>query len=173
MFEAWLPLRGYEGLYMISNLGKIYHIKRKRLLKFSLRGGYNRVCLFNDKKVKKQKSVHRLVAEVYCDGYNPMYDVNHIDGNKLNNHYSNLEWVTRSQNCQHSYDNGLSKKRIGHTDTIGTKNAMAKLNEQIVCDIRRLYESKNFTYQQLADMFYVNQTTIYYIIQRKTWKHVK
>lgn len=63
MFEAWVPLKGYEGLYMISNLGKIYHIKKKRLLSMSLRGGYNRVWLFNADKVKTQNSVHRLVGE--------------------------------------------------------------------------------------------------------------
>lgn len=158
-----------DTVYFIGESGEVYNSKSGRYLKPWISSGYLSIRLGS----KYRDSVHRLVAEVYCDGYNPMYDVNHIDGNKLNNHYSNLEWVTRSQNCQHSYDNGLSKKRIGHTDTIGTKNAMAKLNEQIVCDIRRLYESKNFTYQQLADMFYVNQTTIYYIIQRKTWKHVK
>lgn len=62
--------------------------------------GYSRVCLYN-KPYKKRFFVHRLVAEYFVDGFDENLQVNHKDGNKLNNHYMNLEWVTQSENEQH------------------------------------------------------------------------
>lgn len=106
-------------------------------------------------------------------GYKSELDVNHKDGNKLNNHYTNLEWVTRSQNCQHSYDMGLSKKRIGHKTSIGSKNAMAELDDNKIREIRRLYNTGDYTGTKLGEMFGVTASNISCVIKRKTWKHVE
>lgn len=63
---------------------------------------------------QKMFSVHRLVAKYFVDNPNNLPEVNHLDGNKLNNHYTNLKWVTRSENMQHMYDSGLKKYKPLH-----------------------------------------------------------
>lgn len=123
--EVWRSIPNYEGYYIVSNLGKIKSLERtlqfgnrtrikpEIILKpFINNCGYECVDLYKNKKVKKCK-VHRLVASAFLD--NPKKEVNHKDGNKLNNSVINLEWCTHSENHKHSYANGLSnlsKKRI-------------------------------------------------------------
>lgn len=154
--------------YLITENGEVFNKKRQVFIKPWIRSGYYYISL----GAKNKFAIHRLVAEIYCEGFNLDLDVNHKDGNKLNNHYSNLEWCTRSQNCQHAYDNNLSKRRFGHSSTVGSKNSMSVLNEEKVTEIRRLYETNQFTYTDLGERYGVNQATIGYIIQRKTWKHI-
>ncbi len=86
-------------------------------------GGYARVALYN-KPYHKRFFVHRLVAEYFVEGYDPNLQVNHIDGNKLNNHYTNLEWVTQSENEQHKQkflNPTYTYKPVVQTMTDGTK----------------------------------------------------
>lgn len=82
-------------------------------MKPSLVCGYLRVSFCG-----KQRSVHRLVAEAFIkkneDG--KVYEVNHIDGNKLNNKVENLEWVTKSCNIKHAYKTGLARARLGESN---------------------------------------------------------
>ncbi len=74
------------------------------------RQGYLLVKLYKDGKGKKFK-IHRLVSEMYIPNVKNLPQVNHIDGNKTNNHVSNLEWCTPSQNIKHAYNTGLKKPR--------------------------------------------------------------
>lgn len=157
-----------ETRYLITEDGKVWSEVTKRFLKPWISTTYLTVEL----GAKFRESIHRLVAEVYCEGYDPKLDVNHIDGNKLNNHYTNLEWCTRSHNIQHAYDNNLSKRRTGHKTSVGSKNAMAKVNEELVREIRVKYATGNYTYKQIGDELNLNQATIGYIVIRHTWKHV-
>ena len=114
-------IKGYEGLYQISSDGKIYSKDRyvkgrygKRLIKGKLiktyldRNGYERVDLYKDNHASKCK-VHRLVLITF-DKERKDLDVNHIDGNKLNNSIDNLEWCTRKENIHHAVINGLNKQ---------------------------------------------------------------
>ena len=154
--------------YLVAENGEVFNKRSgRRILPWKVHG-YFVVGL----GAKFRISLHRLVAELYCEGYSPDLDVNHKDGNKLNNHYTNLEWCTRSENCQHAYDNNLSKRRTGHTTSVGSKNAMSRLNETKVKCIRDLYGTGQYTYEDLGKEFGVNQATIGYVIQRKTWKHI-
>lgn len=118
--EIWKDIKDYEGLYQISNLGNVKSLQReknnnggKQLLEEKLlnpvitRLGYCRVGLHNKNGIKKVHLVHRLVAQTFIEKPSHLYEVNHIDGNKLNNHYTNLEWCDRGYNIQHSYKNGL------------------------------------------------------------------
>jgi hypothetical protein len=117
--EVFLDVLGFEGLYKISNLGNILSISRKvrhgrhkdslkrvkqRVLRQSPAKGYMKVCLCDSNRNRKYRYTHRLVAEVFCIGNGPGKEVNHKDGDKLNNRASNLEWVTKSQNQRHAYD---------------------------------------------------------------------
>lgn len=95
--------------YYISDNGDVYLFKRGFLEKLTgfINFGYHLVGITDDFGVRRNVRVHRLVALAFID--NPLNKpyVNHIDGNKLNNHYTNLEWCTDSENMHHAFDNGL------------------------------------------------------------------
>lgn len=98
--EIWKAVDGYEGLYEVSNTGKVRSLYRyKRTLKPIIsNSGYERVDLFKN-KTRKQFSVHRLVACAFVNNPDNKPFVNHKDENKTNNHSNNLEWVTPEENC--------------------------------------------------------------------------
>ena len=113
MEEIWRDIEGYEGLYQVSNLGRVksnYNKNRKTILKNRVnRGRYFTVLLYKNKR-SKNFSVHRLVALTFIPNPENKTQVNHIDGNKLNNRAKNLEWVTASENQIHAYATGLQPK---------------------------------------------------------------
>lgn len=101
----------YEGKYAVTKCGKIWSYQRKKFLKPTPNhNGYLRVCLRNNGD-RKTFSVARLVAFAYIPKSKLKKYVNHIDGNKKNNHVENLEWCTARENIRHAWDNGLMKKR--------------------------------------------------------------
>lgn len=116
MEEIWRDIKGYEGLYQVSNLGKVRSLRyanrdevRELYLKPHTRG-YLQVELHKNGS-RKMFTVHRLVAIAFVEGYEEKKLVNHIDENKRNNVSTNLEWVSASQNVLHS----LSHRRVGNT----------------------------------------------------------
>jgi hypothetical protein len=92
------------SIYQVSNYGKVKNIKRNLILNPVVIGGYNYVSLFDQNKKQHTKmSIHRLVAYKFCVGFSTVNNiVNHLDENKLNNHYENLEWTTTKGNVIHS-----------------------------------------------------------------------
>lgn len=112
--EIWKDIKGYEGLYQVSNLGNIrslykYKGSNKRVLhKIISNKGYYVISLVKNKR-KKQYRVHQLVANAFIINDNNYPVINHIDGNKLNNNVTNLEWCTVSHNNKEAYRIGLSK----------------------------------------------------------------
>lgn len=107
-------IKGYDK-YSIDEYGVIKNISRDYVLqpRNSGFGGYMTLSLINNEGKRKTKFIHRLVAENFIDNKNNLPIVNHIDGNKFNNHVSNLEWVTVAENIQHAYDTGLHIKASG------------------------------------------------------------
>ena len=97
--EVWADIIGYEGLYQVSNLGRVKSLTRNKCIAVhNTSNGYLQVHLYKETK-PKYLYIHRLVAETFCDGKSSINtEVNHIDGNRTNNLSSNLEWCTRSQN---------------------------------------------------------------------------
>ena len=106
--EEWKPIKGYEGLYEISNLGRIKRVNYKRMLKnyTNKRNGYEYVGLCKG-GIKKTLRVNVLVAEAFIEKLDGSNQVNHKDGVKTNNVVENLEWVTQSENMLHAYKSGL------------------------------------------------------------------
>lgn len=101
------PIKDYEGKYYITQQGDVVNAKGKTLLfTINKQTGYKTVSLWKNNK-GSSKTIHRLVALTYLPNPNNLPEVNHIDGNKLNNHVDNLEWVTRSENMIHAYAIGL------------------------------------------------------------------
>lgn len=114
-------LPGYE-IYWLSPHGKIFTYSRGFFEEFkthiNCKNGYVYVNLY-DNNLKKHKSYrfHRLLASVFIQNPDNKPTVNHIDGNKINNDISNLEWMTVSENTQHAFDNSLAKNAIGDEDS--------------------------------------------------------
>lgn len=105
--EEWRDIRGYEGLYQISNRGRIksLYFNKERILKPTLLKGYLQITLHLNGAVKTFK-IHRLVMETFCPIENmDKYDVNHIDENKENNYLENLEWLFHKDNCNYGNRN--------------------------------------------------------------------
>ena len=110
--ENWKSVKGYEGLYEVSDKGRVKGLKRNRILKNIVDSlGYVRVSLCKENKPKAHK-IHRLVAEHFLKP-SEYKIVNHIDGNKENNSVENLEWCNASQNRKHACDTGLAAKKEG------------------------------------------------------------
>lgn len=125
MNEIWKPIRNYEDLYKISNLGNVKSLRTNKILKFGEVQGYLNVSLCkNGKSVSKR--VHRLVAEAFLSKKKNQNIVNHIDGNKQNNNVNNLEWCTQKDNIQHSWKNGFSKSNEKQKQAV--KIANKKIN---------------------------------------------
>lgn len=126
--EKWKFIEGYEDRYLISDKGRIKSLvnnngKRRELIRIPRKGknGYLYLNLWKDGKCKSKK-IHRLVAEHFIKNPNNKPQVNHIDGNKLNNKVSNLEWCTAQENTMHAINTGLMK--LGHFVQKGEKNYM-------------------------------------------------
>lgn len=108
--EIWKDIPNYEGLYRISNYGRIFMINRNRLKAFgdNMRGYYHVSLTKNG--VQKIYKVHRLVATLFVENPNNKPQVNHKDGVKTNNFFENLEWVTLQENIDHFVKSGKPKK---------------------------------------------------------------
>jgi hypothetical protein len=106
--EKWAEIKDFPDYYWISNYGQVWSCRSKRLLKPALVAGYPQV-IFSISRSLYMRKVHRLVAETFVPGWFDGAQINHIDGDKLNNHESNLEWVTGSENAKHAHRLGLSK----------------------------------------------------------------
>ena len=118
MKEIWKDIINYEGLYQVSNKGRIKSLNYKNtqqikiLKQYKSTTGYLRTCLCKN-GIVKFFSIHRLVAQAFIDNRNDLLEVNHIDGDKQNNNINNLEWCTRSENNIHAIKNNLRKSKRG------------------------------------------------------------
>lgn len=112
MQEIYKPIKGYEGLYEVSNLGNVKSFKRSepKVLKPKMIKGYSIVSLCI-KGQRKQIAVHRLVAEAFIKRIPDKNEINHIDGNKTNNSVDNLEWCTHTENVRHAFKTGLIQRK--------------------------------------------------------------
>ena len=114
--ENWMAIAECNGIYHISDHGRVksYKFGKERILKPALGGRLGNQYLFVILKIENKripKKVHRLVAQAFIENPNNKPQVNHMDGNKLNNDISNLEWVTAKENQQHAWATGLNESR--------------------------------------------------------------
>jgi len=124
--EEWRDIKGYEGLYQVSNIGRVKSLERtvprkngrrqtirERILKPSTdRDGYLRVVLCNSNGNRKTFKVHRLACEAFHENPEDKPCVNHIDEKKTNNTVSNLEWCTVKENINHGTHNERVSKAV-------------------------------------------------------------
>lgn len=120
--EVWKDIKGYEGLYQVSNLGRVKSLKtyvgyskKEKILKPQIDYlGYVHVNLYKNGKLKSCK-IHRLVAEAFIPNPNCLQQVGHNDDNKENNCASNLYWTTSLENNTHNERHIKSGKKISET----------------------------------------------------------
>jgi NUMOD4 motif/HNH endonuclease len=172
--ETWKDIEGYEGLYQVSDLGRVKSLarvtrhgrkKQEIILRNILeRNGYLTVELFKN-SVGKKFGVHRLVAMVFISNPQSKREVNHLNGIKNNNFANNLEWSTSSENKLHAIATGL---RISIK---GSDIWNCKLTESDVLEIRKRLANGERTVD-IANIYGVTTKVIGGIKRRQTWKHI-
>ncbi len=148
--EIW---RRIDADYDVSNQGRVRH--GSRILSGSVHSDNYILATLHGKQIP----VHRLVAEAFIPNYEKKPEVNHIDGNKMNNAVDNLEWVTRAENQKHAVDNGLQPKPA--------KTYQGKFTAEQREEIKRLWDSGMFSRRQLAIKYGVSPTCVNDIINDK------
>jgi len=176
--ETWKPVRGFEN-YLVSNLGNVKSIQRvvyysnghralrkERIKKQRTTWNGRKEIQLHDDGVSKFFLVHRLVAFAFLGDPPDKYEVNHKDGNPLNNNLSNLEWVSRSYNNHHSWVIGLKNQD-------GVKNPSSKLTNEDVIVIKNLLKGGVLSQVQIAEKFKVSSSLISQIHSRRIWDHIE
>lgn len=159
--EEWKPIKGYEGLYEISNFGRVYSLITNKILKFVNCNGYYGVNLVKNGLMKKT-TIHRLVAQAFITNPNNYSCVNHKDENKLNNHVDNLEWCSYKYNSNYGTSiqrqsekikgrlNGKQSKPIRCVETNIIYPSSAEAGRQLniyKCCITKCCRGQNKTYK--------------------------
>lgn len=178
-------IKDFENYYISSN-GFVYsrRKKTKRLKElYTIKNSKHSYIKFNLRKDKKSvgKLLHRLIAEHFIPNPNNFKEINHIDGNKTNNHINNLEWCSREKNMQHAVRNNLigghkwnceSKKKLIKSrieNLNGSPNS--KLTKEQVLEIRRRYDSGERAYKICLD-FPINRIATSRVGKRETYGHI-
>lgn len=175
--EVWKEAVGFEGLYEVSNLGRVRSVDRTvphqrlgtqfvagRVLKQESCRGYLRVTLSENGKFQRLQ-VHRLVAEAFHENPSNRPHVHHIDHDKVNNRADNLLWVTPRENI-------AAAKRAGRTHALDNPNRATKLTAGCVRQIRALLKT-DLTQQQIANRFGITQAIVSKIKLGKIWSSGK
>jgi hypothetical protein len=176
MKEEWKDIPEYQGLYQVSNLGKVKRLKGKCLGKagkyrniseniltaFPNKTRHNYLYINLNNNGLKQFRLHRLVAQIFIPNPHNLPEVNHIDGNKENNCVDNLEWCTRLENMQHSY------KIKTHTVRKHDLSPNNKLNSKQVMEIRTKLK-EGTTGRSLSKEYSISEGMISLIKNNKYW----
>ena len=178
--ETWKDIKGYEGRYQVSNLGRVKSLKRtitrkngkkysveERILKPQTdRYGYLRVNLYDSSGKIKRLRVHRLVCEAFHENPENKPCVNHIDENKANNVASNLEWCTYEENNNHGTHNARVAKSLSRPVGQYTRDGkLIKIWQSIIEVERQL----GFANQNISAVARGKRKTAYDYV----WKYVE
>jgi len=160
--EIWKPIINYEGLYEVSDLGRIKSLKyeKQKILKQRRCDamGHIGVALCKNNEIKTFY-IHRLVLIAFVGPCPPGMECRHLDGNPQNNRLENLKWGTKSENAQDSIKHGTHYS-IFPTPPKGSKHHSSKLNESQFRVITRLIEDDYLTQKEISEIFNVVQATI-------------
>lgn len=181
MTEVWKDVKGFEGMYQVSNLGRIKSLEREVITKKGYAIKVNESILKGSKDTKGYlqvefkkdgkriiRFIHRIVAEAFIPNVEHKEQVNHKNGNKLDNYVGNLEWATCKENIEHAWKNNLNTARCGE------KHANSKLTDEQARYIKENYKAhdKQFGARALARKFNISVAPIVNIVSGKGWKHI-
>jgi hypothetical protein len=158
--EKWLPVVGYEGFYEISNKGRVWGCRRKKIRVCNRWGSDYLKILLCKKGETELFNVHRLVAEAFIGPMQQGYCVNHKDGVKSNNNLDNLEYVTPKENTAHAHRTGLTNPPHGD------RHYNTKIKDSEIDKLGEMYAS-GISQRKIAQMYGVCQSLISQIINRK------
>ena len=148
--------------YLVDEYGNVFSKYKQRQLKLHDNNGYRMVFLKLEDGKAKWRYVHRLVAELYLPVPPPHHtDVNHLDGNKANNHYSNIEWCTKSMNTIHAIKTGLLKPKgaVGFNPSEETRKLMSdKKKGKLHPRHKYTFVTPNGTFDSMQDACKANNT---------------
>ena len=175
--EIFTPITDYavpgiRKMYAISNHGRIINTHSHRFLKPTLntQTGYLQVVICLEGARVKAIRIHRTEMLCFCPISNPDdFQVNHKDGNKLNNWLGNFEWVTSSENIQHAFDNGLHEN---HYIPRGELHGNASLKDAQVHEICQLLLKGEYQMKQIAEMYNTTFHVIKDIKYGYSYKHI-
>ena len=159
--EVWKTIEQYPN-YMISNLGNVWSIRRKKQLKPCVNSSNYKKYVLSGKNVY----AHRLVAEAFIPNPNNLPEVNHKDGNKWNNYVENLEWATKSENALHAFENGL--RTIDGYTRYKVAQSAHRFSAKDVEDIKALFEN-GYTKKEIAEKYSCSNSAIHNIINGNTY----
>lgn len=166
--EIWKNIQGYEGYYQISNYGKVKSLKfnKEKILKPGLTSnGYLQITLFKNNK-RKKFMIHRLVGEYFIPNPKNKPEIDHEFGDKIDNYYRHLKWVTSSENSKNAYKIKLRKP------THGEINGQSKLTKKQVLEIRNMYQKNKITYEKIAKLYNISFQHVGDIINKRRWRHI-
>lgn len=138
----WKDIKGFEGLYKVSDTGLVLSLgkglstnpmhNKEKIMKTQIKkSGYEYIKLSKD-GIYSYHRVHRLVADNFIENKENKPQVNHIDGDKLNNNVSNLEWNTSKENIQHSFRTGLQVNKKGSENSCSKGVIQLTTNDEVV-----------------------------------------
>ena len=181
--ETWKSIVGFKGIYEVSSRGRVRSLYRKvpqrnrwgnihfKTIKESIlsqrieKNGYKRIMLYSgDMTNGASFSVHRLVALSFVDGESvERNEVNHIDCNKSNNDFKNLEWVTTRENISHAIKNGLM------INNRGERSHYSKISKDVVMEIAKELIVGNQSNNAISKRFNLSRSAIDRINNGKAW----
>lgn len=175
MNEEWLPARGFEDFYEVSNHGRLRRSKRGPRTRPGLlnkpgidKDGYFKYVLCCDNR-RSYRFAHRLTYETFVGPIPDGQQINHKNGNKQDNRLANLEAVTPSQNTLHGF-RVLGRKPVLNPHQ-GSTNGRAKLSESQAREVFRL-RALGWSQQRIANEFGIDQTNVSRILLGKAWQHL-
>lgn len=152
-------------IYTIYDNGEVYRGNRKIKQRPCYNDGYASFTA-GKKNFRKSIRTHTIVGKLFVENPNNYPELDHLDGNRMNPSADNLEWVTHEENIKRAYEKGSYDGRI-----VGIKNPKAKLNENIVKDIRNDFDL-GMSQKKISVKYNVPWSTVHNIITYQTWKHV-
>ena len=126
--------------------------------------GYPAVSYWNGQGTRS-KCIHRILGITFLPNPDRKPEINHMDGNVLNNSLGNLEWVTRAENMKHAVETGLINNK-------GENHGMSKLTPTDITEIRGLLDDGDLLQREIGDLFGVTRSNISHIKCRKSWDHI-